>query len=64
MDTMEIIVLCVYAAAGYWATGKTIYANKILIGAGSDIFLQRLIMGILLGWILIPIAFLKAIFFH
>lgn len=56
------MLLLVYMILGYWATGKTIYANKILIGTGSAIFLQRLIMGFLLGFILIPIAVIKLIF--
>lgn len=46
-------------AVGYWATGITIYANKILIGTGTGIFMQRLIMGTLFGWILIPVALIK-----
>ena len=46
-------------AAGYWATGRTIYANKILIGTGTGIFMQRLIMGTLFGWILIPVALIN-----
>ena len=53
------ILLIVYMVLGYWATGKTIYADKILIGKGNVIFMQRLIMGTLLGLILIPIALVK-----
>lgn len=45
-----------YFILGYWATGQTIYRNKILIGDLGNIFMQRLILGALLGWILIPIA--------
>ena len=58
----EGIIILVYAALGYWACGKTIFANKIRIGTASDLFLQRLILGVLLGWILIPIALLISIF--
>lgn len=61
---MEIILLVVYAIAGYWAVGETIYANKIRIGTANDLFLTRLILGCLLGFILIPVAILKKIFFH
>lgn len=57
-----IILVIIYMVAGYWSTGKTIYANKILIGTGSSIFLQRVTMGTILGWILIPIAILKVVF--
>lgn len=58
------MLLVVYMILGYWATGKTIYANKILIGTGSAIFLQRLITGFLFGFILIPIAVIKLLFFR
>ncbi|MBD5144163.1 MAG: hypothetical protein HDT22_11265 [Ruminococcus sp.] len=55
---MEILIL-VYMALGYWATGRTIYANKILIGSGNAIFGRRLVMGFLFGWVLIPWAIIK-----
>lgn len=51
----------VYAALGYWATGKTIYANRILIGTSKAIMIEKLVTGFLLGWILIPIAIIKTI---
>lgn len=53
------LLFFIYMAVGYWATGRTIYANKILIGTGTGIFMQRLIMGTLFGWILIPVALIK-----
>ena len=56
-----MILLYIYMALGYWATGRTIYANKILIGAGNTLFLQQVIMGTLFGWALIPIAIIKMI---
>ncbi|MDE7434935.1 MAG: hypothetical protein K2N01_03800 [Lachnospiraceae bacterium] len=59
---IEAGIFIIYMVLGYWATGRTIYRNKILIGTGQAIFMQRLIMGVLLGWILIPIALLVAIF--
>lgn len=55
------MIILIYMILGYWATGRTIYANKILLGTWNGIFLQRLIMGTLLGWILIPIAVIKMI---
>lgn len=55
---MEILIL-IYLALGYWATGKTIYANKILIGSSNGIFGRRLVMGFLFGWALIPWAIIK-----
>lgn len=56
-----VIILLIYMAAGYWATGRTIYANHILIGDGNAIFGRRLIMGFLFGWALIPWAIIKLI---
>lgn len=38
------ILFFVYMAFGYWATGKTIYANKVLIGTGTAIFMRKLIV--------------------
>lgn len=49
-------VILIYMVLGYWATGRTIYKNRILIGTANGIFLERLIMGTLLGWALIPVA--------
>ena len=59
---MGTIILIAYMWAGYWATGKTIYANSMLIGTWNGIFLKRVIMGTILGWILIPLALIRMIF--
>lgn len=56
------MVEILYIIAGYWATGKTIYANKIIVHTFGALFLQRLILGVLLGWILIPIALIRTVF--
>lgn len=58
---MEILIIGLYMWLGYWAVGKTIYANKIRIGTASRLFLDRLITGTLFGWILIPIAIIRCI---
>ena len=59
---MPILVVA-YLALGYWATGKTILANKVLIAPSwTDIFMERIMWGAILGWILIPIAIFKKIF--
>lgn len=55
------IKFVIYLVLGYWATGKTIYKNKILIGTSKGIFFQRLAMGFILGFILIPIAIICSI---
>lgn len=59
---MDAILFIIYIALGYWAVGKTIYANKLRIGSISNLFLSRLILGIFLGFILIPIAIIRKIF--
>lgn len=56
-----MIIFIIYMALGYWATGKTIYANKLMVGTWNGIFLQRVIMGTLLGVVLIPVALLKSL---
>ena len=61
---MEMFVFIVYSALAYWAAGQPIYANKIQIGTMKNIFLNRLVVGILLGVILIPVAILKKLFSH
>ncbi|MBM6722410.1 hypothetical protein [Pseudoflavonifractor phocaeensis] len=61
---MDMIIIIAYFALGYWAAGQTVYANKIRIGTWSNLFLTRLIIGFLLGWILIPVALIKKIFIH
>lgn len=49
----------IYAALGYWAAGVVLYENKIIITTSSNLFTRKLIYGILLGWLFIPIAIIK-----
>lgn len=49
----------IYIILGYWATGKTVYANKIIIHTFGQLFMQRVILGTFFGWILIPVAIVK-----
>ena len=58
---MEMCLGFLYIILGYWSTGVTIYANKIVIHAFGQLFFQRLVLGIMFGWILIPIALVKKI---
>ena len=44
----------IYLALGYWAAGRTIFRNSIIIGKNPIAY--RLFMGALLGWALIHIA--------
>jgi len=55
---MEIII---YMILGYWATGRTIYRKRILIGTAEGIFMKRVMMGTILGFILIPLAILSCL---
>ena len=48
------ILFLIYIVAGYWAAGRTIYADKIMFGTMLSIFYRKVITGFLLGWILIP----------
>lgn len=50
------MLILLYMILSYWAAGRTIYKNRILIGTGTAIFLEKLVTGFLLGWILIPVA--------
>lgn len=60
MDAIKTIGILLYMALGYWAAGKTIYANKIIIEYQfGAFFMKRLCMGSILGWILIPLAVVK-----
>ena len=52
-----------YLILGYWAAGRTIYANKIIFTSMPFGFsFGKFMTGMFLGWILIPIALIKAIF--
>lgn len=53
------MAVLIYLVLGYWATGVTIYANKIVIHTFGQLFIQRMIWALLLGWILIPWAIIK-----
>ena len=53
------MAIIIYMILGYWATGKTIYRDRILFGTAQGIFLNRLILGFLLGFILIPWAIIR-----
>lgn len=52
-------MIIIYMILGYWATGRTIYRNKILLGTTKNIFLERLVTGFILGIILIPLAIIS-----
>ena len=62
-EKIIMIIAIIYLALGYWATGKTTHANKIFIGYKmGGVFCERLAFALILGWILIPVAFIRTIF--
>ena len=59
---MGVFLIVIYLVAGFWATKKTIYANKVVIYSNpTAFFYQRLVFALFLGWILIPVALLKTL---
>ncbi len=58
------MALIIYLLLGYWAVGKTIWANKVMIGTGSALLFNRVFYALFLGWLLIPWAIIKLIFHH
>lgn len=58
---MEGIII--YLVLGYWAVSETIYKNRILVSNKfGGIFLEKLTTAFILGWIFIPILFIKLIY--
>ena len=57
-----MLLIPIYIWAGYWACGKTIYANSIRVGTWFGLFFKRLLIGTLLGWALIPLALIRMVF--
>lgn len=59
-----MVFLIIYMILGYWAVGKTLYANKIRFGTYTNLVTQRLVTGFLFGFVLIPIAIIKVLLFR
>ncbi|ROR28496.1 hypothetical protein EDD66_10478 [Mobilisporobacter senegalensis] len=59
-----MVLIIIYMILGYWAVGQTIYANKIRFGTYSNLLTQRIVTGFLFGFVLIPIAIIKVLFFR
>lgn len=53
------LLVFIYWAAGYWAAGVVVFENKIVIHTFGALFMQKCILGLLLGWLFIPIAIIK-----
>ena len=59
-EKLSFVLVIVYFAAGYWAVNKTIYANKVVVYSKiGDLFVQKVIWAVVLGWALIPAALIK-----
>ncbi len=61
MNVIGLTLVLTYVVLGYWATGETIYANKIIFHKFGELFLRRLLYGIMFGVILIPVAIIKTL---
>lgn len=58
MSTEATGTFVIYVILSYWAVGKLIYRNSIRFGAPHLVFFQQLVIGMLFGWLLVPIAIL------
>ena len=59
---METVLLIIYAS--YWATNKVLYEGKGVYYSSAYVhYMKKFLIGMMFGWILIPIAILKCIFF-
>ncbi len=55
-----VILFAIYIVLGYWSTKYTVFYNKIVFERRiGDLFLQRVMWGTILGWILIPVALFR-----
>ena len=62
---MESIIIILYLAIGYWVVNKVLYEGKVVFYTSSGkLFIKKLSYAFAFGWILIPIAILKSIFFR
>ncbi|MDR0862251.1 MAG: hypothetical protein LBN30_05715 [Oscillospiraceae bacterium] len=53
---MGIILILAYAAAGYWSIGRVFRVGSLFMGT-----FMRVLFGVLLGWLFVPIAIIKKI---
>ena len=59
METLKLIGFIIYCLAGYWAVNRTIYANYVMYGDLLTIFMRKVIVGMLVGPVCIPLAIIK-----
>lgn len=53
------MLFIIYAVLGFWATGVVLYEDKIIFTTWGELFTRKVLYGILLGWLFIPIAIIK-----
>lgn len=63
MEVLQSILFFVYIAAGWWAANRTVYANRVIFGEYLTIMMQKFIVVLLFGWVLIPVALIKTFLF-
>ena len=56
------LLIIIYWIAGYWAYGVMVYEGKIVICKEGELFMKKLGGGLMLGWLMIPLAILKRLF--
>lgn len=61
MGTLKLIGFIVYCLAGCWAVNHTIYANYVMYGDLATIFMRKVIVGVLVGPVCIPLAIIKTV---
>ena len=60
---MGVILLILYGAAGYWAVGQVLYPNTVIVFNPGAFRRKKLFLGVLFGYVFIPIAIVKKILF-
>ena len=57
---MELVFI-LYMALGYWAVGEVVYRNMTRVGTPTSLFLSRVVLGTVIGFIVIPIAVIMSL---
>lgn len=55
-------MIIIYIILGYWAYGYMNEGKIYIYSQFGGLFLHKLIMGTILGWVFIPLALIKFIF--
>lgn len=64
-EIIAAILVIGYVVISWWAVNKVLYEGKVVIYSNiGNFYLKRLALSVMFGWIFIPLAILKSIFFH